>query len=286
MVPDAINILSALVLVLLVGAYGSQGPKRIQQDLRDLVLSPFVALPAITGMLLAAALGRYALGAGRDLVIVFLLMTVAVGGWLTGQWIVGDLEQDSLHPGHFLPTVAGGLIGAYSSAQVDLHLIAEASFGIGLVCWFLIGSMLLGRLLVRPMLPPPLLPTMAIELAPPAVAGIAYFAIDGGVTNGFACALGGYAVLMALVQLRLLPLYARLPFGPGFWAFTFSMAAAATDALVWIALKKPPGATAYAITVLVVVTVFVATILARTVVLIADGRLLSRSSVQTERTAP
>jgi hypothetical protein len=70
----------------------------------------------------------------------------------------------------------------------------------------------------------------AIELAPPTVAGVAYFALTGGAMTPVAYALGGYPVLMALVQLRLLPVYARLSFSAGFRAFPYS--AAATDAPV------------------------------------------------------
>ena len=65
-----------------------------------------------------------------------------------------------------------------------------------------------------------------------------------------------------------------LRFAPGFWAFTFSWAATATDALEWIELRKPPGATAYAVAVLTVITVFIGYIAARTVILIARGQFL------------
>ena len=41
------------------------------------------------------------------LVVIFLIATIAAGGWLTGQWIAGDLSPDKDRPGYFLPTVAG-----------------------------------------------------------------------------------------------------------------------------------------------------------------------------------
>ena len=41
------------------------------------------------------------------------------------------IDPDSVHPGYFLPTAAGGLIGANVAFQVHLHALAEASFGIG-----------------------------------------------------------------------------------------------------------------------------------------------------------
>ena len=39
-----------------------------------------------------------------------------------------------------------------------------------------------------------------------------------------ACALGGYAVLMALAQVRLIPVYRRLSFTPGASSFAFAFA--------------------------------------------------------------
>ena len=110
-IPDALSILDAAVWLALVGAYLAQGPRIILADLRDPVLSPFVSAPALTAMILAAALAKEVFTAGRVLVIVFLAITVGIGGWLTGQWMTGGIEPDSLHPGYLLPTAAGGLVG-------------------------------------------------------------------------------------------------------------------------------------------------------------------------------
>jgi tellurite resistance protein len=246
-------------------------------DLRDPLLGAFVPAAAITAMILGSALAAAtpaAFAAGRTLVVIFLAMTVAIGGWLTGQWIAGRLDQDSMHPGYFLPTVAGGLVGATAAAGVRLPAVAEASFGLGVGCWLLLGSPLWTRLFFRPMLPASLIPTLAIELAPPAVAGVAYFALTGGAINFTARALGGFCILMVLAQLRFVPLYAKLRFSPGFWAFTFSYAAVATDALLWITTERPPGATGYAIAVVTLITVFIVAIAARTVLAAISGQLM------------
>jgi tellurite resistance protein len=272
-IPDALSILDAALWLVLIGAYLAQGPRIVLADLRDPVLSPFVSASALTAMLLSAALVKEAFAAGRVLVIVSLAVTMGIGGWLTGQWMTGGIEPDSVHPGYFLPTAAGGLIGANAAAQVHLHALAEASFGIGVICWVLLGSTILNRLFTRPALPSALVPTMAIELGIPAVAGTAYFAVAGRTVSFMACALGGYAVLMALVQVRLIPVYRRLSFTPGFWSFTFSYAAAAADALVWLAITKPAAATGYAIAVIALLTAFVSWIAFRTVVLAVRGTL-------------
>jgi tellurite resistance protein len=187
--------------------------------------------------------------------------------------MTGGIELDSVHPGYLLPTAAGGLIGANAAAQVHLHALAEASFGIGVISWVLLGSMTFIRLFTRPPLPSALVPTMAIELGIPAVAGSAYFAVAGRSVTLVACGLGGYTVLMALVQVRLIPVYRRLSFTPGAWSFTFAYAAAAADALVWLAIKKPSGATGYAIAIIALLTAFVAWIAYRTVVLAVRGQL-------------
>jgi tellurite resistance protein len=275
-VPDALDIVAAAAWLLLLATYALHGPRQLVGDLHDRVLAPFVPVASITGMLLSVALAGYEFDAGRALVVVFLVMTIAVGGWLTGQWFVADLDQDSFHPGYFLPTVAGGLIGAASAAEVHLRSVAEASFGIGIICWFLIGSTIVNRLFFRPMLPPSMLPTMAIEVAPPVVAGVAYSAISGGAANPVAYALGGYAVLMIVVQLRLLPLYSKLRFTPGFWAFTFAYSAVATDALEWITLKHPRGANAYAVIVIALISLSILAISIRTVMAVLRGQFLPK----------
>jgi tellurite resistance protein len=131
------------------------------------------------------------------------------------------------------------------------------------------------RLLVRPKLAPPLVPTLAIESTPPAIAGVAYFALTGVTIDFTAAALGGYAALMALAQLRFVPLYARLRFSAGLWSFTFAYAAGATDALLWLTATRPPGATAYAVVVIVLITALIGGIAARTVVAVVRGQLLA-----------
>jgi tellurite resistance protein len=275
--PDTIFALAAVAWLVLVAAYAAQGWRQVLADLCDPVQGAFVPTAAITPMILGGALAAAvpaAFAAGRVLVVIFLVVTVLIGGWLTGQWIADRLDQDSMHPGYFLPTVAGGLVGATAAAGVRLPGVAEASFGIGIGCWLLLGSQIWTRLFFRPMLPAALVPTLAIEVAPPAVAGVAYFALTGGAITFAARALAGFCVLMALTQLRFVPLYARLRFSPGFWAFTFSYAAVAADALLWITIARPPGATGYAIAVVTLITVFITAIGARTILAVLRGELM------------
>ena len=67
-------------------------------------------------------------------------------GGLTGQWMLGQLRPGAYRPGYLLPTVAGGLVGAYAAAAVHLAA-AAAAFGIGLVCcWDILNVTSMGAL--------------------------------------------------------------------------------------------------------------------------------------------
>lgn len=208
-------------------------PGSILADLQHPVLGPFNALFPISGMLLSGGLQPFAPEAACGLFVIFFLLALGLGGWLTGQWMSGDLQIEKFHPGYFLPTVAGGFVGADGAAHFGLVGLGWLSFGMGMVCWLTLGSIILNRLFFQKALPTALIPTLAIELAPPVVGGTAYLDLSGQFDT-FTYALAGFALLLFLVQLRLLPWYIKLKFGMGWWSFTFTFAAASGYILRWI----------------------------------------------------
>ncbi len=148
--------------------------------------------------------------------------------------------------------------------------------GYGLLCWLVLGSIILVRLFTQPVLPPPLLPAMAIEVAPPIVAGNAWFAINGGRLDLGAEILAGCGVLMVLVQIGLVGAYRRAPFGPGYWAFAFSYAAAFTYGVHRLAVAHVHGQKALTYLLLGIVTLAMAALAARTAVGLRRGTFLPR----------
>jgi tellurite resistance protein len=253
---DTLWILTAAVWVATLIWYGRDVVRggRLRTELRDPVFAPFVALIVIVPMFFGVALAGHTRPAGQVVFGIALALTVAIGGWLSGEWIIADLPLAQWHPGYFLPTVGGGLIGAGGSAALGHRTLAMALFGYGVICWLILGTIVLLRLFTVAALPPPLRPTIAIEVAPPVVAGNAWFLINGGHVDAIAAGLAGYAVLMVLVQLRLIPVYRRVPFGPGWWAFSFSYAAAFTLAVNWLAAERVPGRGAWTAALLVVLS--------------------------------
>jgi tellurite resistance protein len=274
-VGDAIGVVAGALWIGLVVAYVRQGPRRILADARDAATSPFLAAPVMTAYVLGYVLDAHDPAAARAFVIVFLVLGLLVSGLLTGQWFTGGMDEKTFGPAFFLPGIGIGFVGADGAATVGLHSIAQLFFGIGVTSMVLITSIVLNRLLFRPRLAPAQVPTMAIELAPAAVAGNAYFLIHPGRPDLVLLALSGYAALMIVAQLRLLPLYRTLSFTPGFWAFTFPPANMALFGMRWLDLEHPPGATVYAWLLVAAVTALIGAIAARTVVALAQRQLLS-----------
>jgi tellurite resistance protein len=259
----------------------------VAADLSDPIAGPFFSLVVLTP-LLAAANGLYPIShtAGTVVVDIGLVAVVVLAGWLTGEWIYTKIEVAKLHPGYFLPSVAGGFVASIAAAQVGQMHIAELLFGIGLICWIVLGSVVLGRLILGPPLPTPLAPTLAIEVAPAAVATFAAFSTFGPHVDTMVRIISGYGLLMVVAQIRLLVIYRRLSFMPSFWAFTFSWAAVGFATLAWLGITHTAGWRVFSYLVLAAVTILIAAIAARTIVAIRAGRLLPAVQPAPVSTAP
>jgi tellurite resistance protein len=269
-------VLAALVWLVTVVAYvaATVTTGRFRAEFTDPTFGPFTSLVVIVPMLLGVAGAEYDRDLGNAVFLVALVLTLALGGWLTAQWIVTDLQLTQWHPGYFLPTVAGGLIAAAGSAALGHRALAQLMFGYGVICWLVLGSIMLLRLFTQPSLRTPLLPTIAIEVAPPFVAGNAWFEITGDRLDAVAFALAGYGILMVTVQLGMIPIYRTVPFGPGWWAFSFSYAAVFVVAIRWLAAEDVAHQQLLTYGLLAVVTLGMAALALRTGVELWRGTYL------------
>lgn len=287
-VATSLAVLSGLVFLGVLVAYLAHGAVHrgvIKQDLLHPVTGPFLSLVTIVPMFLSLlGVYPYAPTAGKVMFEVFLVFTVLLGSWFVGHWIVAGIEATHVHPGYFLPTVAGGLIGADGAAIVGEHGLAEVMFGYGLVSWIVIGSIVLGRLISHPIPPTLLLPTLAIQTAPPAVATLAWLDEHPGHVDALVSGLGGYGALMLLAQVRLLPHYLRLPFMASTWAFAFSGSVCAAAGLYWLNSERPAGFEAEEYLVVGAITLLVASIAIRA--LVAPLRRQPDAPVSASHAAP
>jgi tellurite resistance protein len=265
-VAQVLWLIAAIAWVWLIVAHlvrGAGSGSSLSAQLRHPAQGPIAALVPITGMLLAGDLLTLVPVAGVALLLLSTIAAAVFAAWLIGTWLQGALTLEALHGGYLLPTVAAGLVGADVAAAAGLPTMGWGLFGVGLFFWAVVTTLLLLRFAIRPALPDPLVPTMAILVAPPAVAGIAWFSLDGLRVDPVSSMLAGLGVLLLLVQLALLPRYRVLRFSLGFWSFTFPAAAVATDAALWARMLAAPGRQIVTIVLVTAATALIAAIAAR-----------------------
>jgi tellurite resistance protein len=275
LVGTAFWIVAAIAWVWLIVAHAVRGARTsdsFASQLRHPVQGPLAALLPVVGMLLGDELFTFVPWAGRTLVIASIVVSVVFAAWILSFWMRGSVVPDAIHGGYFLPTVAAALVAATAAADVGFRSIATALFVAGLFFWAVMFVLIFARLALRPALPGPLVPTLAIFLAPPAVAGGAWFAIVGHRSNDVALGLAGLTLLMVLVELALIPVFRRLSFSLGFWSFTFPLAAAARLAIGWLSIERPHGFGIGIDALLVVITAVVLAVGVQSVRLVSRGR--------------
>lgn len=247
-----------LVLALRHGVRGHRSGLPVAGQLTDPVQGPLAALVPVTAMLLGAELHAAAPLPGTIVVVAAIAVEVVFVGWLVGWWLSGHVRAEAVHGGYLIPSVAGGLVAADTSAAVGLPVLGWACFGVGMLFGAVLLTVVGARLALRPSLPAGLVPSMSIVMAPPAVAGIAWLQLTDGRTSPFLDALAGCTAVLVLVQVGLLRTYLRTPHTLGAWSFTFPTAAVCTFAIEY-AGSTPAGAGSQAATAVTVVALAVST---------------------------
>jgi tellurite resistance protein len=284
-VSDALLIVAGcvwVVLVALVLVHWICRPRAAGPELTDPELGPFWSLPPIVGMLLATGLSSREPAIAEAAFFGFFAATVVAGGLTVGRWLARGFDKRQVHPGYFLPTVAGFQIAAQGAAEFGLTAFGWICLTIAIASWALLTPVVLARLRSVP-LPAVLAPTRAIELAPPALAGAAYFDLKGATPDPVAYACLIAVALIAAGQLRAIPSYARLRFGSGFWTFTFPCASVAALAARWLKLEHPAGGSVYALLAAAAVSLLVATIAGRSLLAIRRAGLRFRPTAAPRR---
>jgi tellurite resistance protein len=273
----AVAAIAWLWLIVAHLVAGARSGQRLRDQLRHPAQGPLAALVPVTGMLLGAEAGHFQPVLGRVVVLAAIAVAAVFGGWLVGTWFEGRLELEAVHGGYLLPTVAAGLIAADTAAAAGWPALGWAAFGAGVFFWIVVTTLIMLRLVVRPALPDPLTPTVAILLAPPAVAGLAWFSLTGDRTGPVPAALLGIMVLLGLVELAFLPRFRRLGFSLGFWSFTFPAGAVCAVTIEWLDVTRATGRQAVAAVLLAGLTVFVAAIAVRSLAEVRRGRDRARA---------
>jgi tellurite resistance protein len=155
--------------------------------------------------------------AGAALQFVFTLLIV--NAWITR----GSFEAAQLNPAWFIPAVGNVLVPVVGVAHAHPEL-SWAFFGVGIVFWLMLLTLLLQRLVFQPALADKLLPTLFILIAPPAAAFLGYSKLIGTV-DVFARVLYYTALFFALLMALRYKKFLTLEFSLSGWAYAFPLAA-------------------------------------------------------------
>ena len=172
----------------------------------------------------------HAHGAGTVIILVGAAASLLFGLWRHGGQWRGGRDAKTTTTVLYLPTVGANLVSAIAMSALGWPSWGQLFFGAGVLAWIVQESIILGRFLTVEPLPLALRPTVGIQMAPPAVALLAYAAVTVGPPDLFARMLLGYAIVQALMVLRLMP-WIRQPFTLSYWAFTFGATAISTGTM-------------------------------------------------------
>ena len=243
-------------------------------ELAHPVLSSFAALAPVASMLAALALLPFSREFAQSLFVVTLVAQLGVGLWFNGRLWMGGRPPELVTPALYLPSVAQSFVAAGVSAAFGWAQLGLLFFGVGLLAWLVLESVILQRASVGTPLPAPLRPLLGIQLAPAVVGGGSWMALTTGAPDVFAWMLLGYGLYQALLLLRLLPWIREQAFVPGYWAFSFGTAALPALAMRMVERGATGLVAELAPALFVVANLVFAFLLVRTLGLLAKGALL------------
>jgi tellurite resistance protein len=284
-VGEAFWIVAAVAAVWMIAAHiirGARSEATFASQLRHPAQGPVAAILPIVGMLVGINLHAFWPLGGTILIVVSIALAGIFAAWLIAFLLRGEMTLDSVHGGYFLPTVAASFVAGGAASVIGAHVLATAAFAVGAFFWLVMFVLVTARLAFRAPLPGALAPTMAIIMAPPAVAGLSWFAYDGGRLDVVEQGLLGIAVLFVLIQLVFLRRYVRLAFSLGFWSFAFPSAFMGAFLVVWFSKAPFWGWQAVTIAILTIVTGLIVAIAGFSIRLYSRGRASANPAAQPE----
>lgn len=201
-------------------------PGAVLEELGHPVRLSFVPTTSI-GLLLVATAGQDVHPVAAPLWWVGASAQLALTLYVLSAWINRPVfAMDHVTPAWFIPVV-GLMVVPLAGTEFAHPEVSWFFFAVGVTFWVPLLAMVLSRLFVheRPV-PPRLLPTLAVLIAPPAVATVAYLRLVPDAGDGPVPRLLYYVALfftvLFVVQVDRLR---RLPFFLSWWAYAFPLAA-------------------------------------------------------------
>ncbi len=207
-------------------------PQALAEDLRHPLRHAFVAALPLS-LLLLVTLGVALFGPAplwQPLWWLGSLGQLWATLWVLGRWLApapaSGAGSATLWPTLtplLLLAVVGNVLAPLAGLPLGQEVWSMAQFGIGILCWPLVLTLILARRIAHGPLPERALPTWFITLAPPAVIGLVLLQLQAPAP--LVQAFWGLALFFLLWLLPLLRRIAAQDFGVSFWALSFPLAA-------------------------------------------------------------
>ncbi len=268
----ALGLLAVLLMLWLVKLI--RHPAVLRQEWGHPVQGALLALlPVSTLMAVVLIVGRWPEWCTP---LLPLTLVVLAGQGVMAWHVVADLSTgktpaEFVTPALYLPTVPGGFVGAMALQALGMHGWAALLLGMGLGAWALLEMRILHRLFAGP-LPPALRPTLGLEMAPAAVGALAVVTLWPGLHADAMMVMLGVASGPVLAVLTRWRYWSEVPFNPGFWSFSFPLAALAGATVAAVDAGGWP--LEVSVTAVGIASMVIAFLMVRTLVLAVQGRLL------------
>lgn len=217
--------IAAVLLLVLTGKFLLH-PRLLWQDLAHPVVGSVVPTYAMATMVVSKAIGQLAPALGQGLwlfAVVLHLVFLATFVWHRAK----EFEIHHMVPSWFVPPV-GIIVADIAYPGGPFAELANVLLWFGLVCYGLMLPLMLYRLIFSHEVPDAAKPTIAILAAPASLSLAGYLTVTAEPSLLLVAVLLGIAVLMTgVIYLSLFKLL-RLPFSPGFAAFTFPLVIGST----------------------------------------------------------
>ena len=277
--PFLIFLTLAVATFVVVGALYAlkwmRHPAAARAELRHPVRMAFAPTLTIAILILATALAELTPRLASALWWVGATGHLAATVLVMSAWFArADIVASHVTPAWFIPIV-GNVITPLAAPSIGSLDLAWFAFGVGIVFWIALLPLLMQRVLTHDQpLPPKLLPTIAIFIAPPAVAMLAWQSLTGNLQDPIVRGLYAAAMMFVVLLLAQVPRLRRLPFALPFWAYTFPLAAAAVAAIAMAGAVPGIGYDVIAVALLALASLVVLVVGALTVRAAARGQLL------------
>jgi tellurite resistance protein len=273
---EAIGALAVVVFVLLALGYLTKlakYPQTLHSEFHHPIAGNFFGTIVISLLLLSAVIAPYSAGFASSLWTAGVVATFALSWVVVSRLLKGQVDATHAVPAWLIPGVAtldiavtGGHMPMAWAADIKL-----AACAVGTMLALLLLSVIFTRLVHRETLPAAMTPSLMILVAPFAVGFLAYTNIIGGIDR-FAGLLYFFALFMFAVVAP--KVFRRgVPFTPAWWAISFPMAALASAALRYAEFQGGWVLWLIAVVLLGALTVALAVLTVKTVLMGVSGRL-------------